>query len=588
MNAVKHLVFINKLNAVKAAGEYQEKSPENQLNQLIKVPMFKSIIKLSLICSVLLLIGLSVAAQDTSKKKTIDITSTFKPVLREAVKINFNAAPPAVDPAATNLRYNIPSQNLSFGYQPAPLNPVALQVDSIVSWQSSNYIKAGIGNAYIPFVQAALSFGNGERSFFNVFANHFTSKGSLPFQKNNQTGVALNGTVKTEKKLEWSGKVGFRSDDYFFYGYQPDTKLFTKEELRQGFQTFEGQLSLRNIEPTTYGLNYYPNLKVSVFNGRNNIRKASEANTVLNLPLQKTFGKSFGLNVGFTADLTNFRRGEKGDAQNNNIYYFTPSLLLKTPNLYLETGIIPSWDNKVFKMLPNFLADISTDDKRFTLQLGWIGYYKKGSYERFAGINPWIMQPDSLLNTRVSEKYAGFKGSVLNHFTYSVRLGYLQYKNLALFINDTVDGKTFLTRYASVADALQWTGEIGYTQGEKFSATAGLTWNKFVRVKDEAKAWGILPIELHSGLRWQIIKDLWFKSDLYAFESAHYRNRDEQPERGDPGIDLGAGLEFKITRQFNLWMQMNNIFNNKYQRWNQYPVYGFNILGGIVFSFNQK
>src|SRR5688500_16723820 len=133
-------------------------------------------------------------------------------------------------------------------------------------------------------------------------------------------------------------------------------------------------------------------------------------------------------------------------------------------------------------MLPNLLADVSTTDKRFTLQLGWIGYYQKGSYQRFAGLNPWIMQPDSLTNTRVSEKYAGFKGSVLNHFTYSVRLGFLQYKDLALFVNDTVDGKTFLTTYSSAADAIQWHGEIGYTKGEQFSATAGLTWNKFVKV----------------------------------------------------------------------------------------------------------
>jgi len=32
---------------------------------------------------------------------------------------------------------------------------------------------------------------------------------------------------------------------------------------------------------------------------------------------------------------------------------------------------------------------------------------------------------------------------------------------------------------------------------------------------------------------------------------------------------------------------MNNILNNRYERWNQYEVFGFNILGGIVYSFNQ-
>jgi hypothetical protein len=84
------------------------------------------------------------------------------------------------------------------------------------------------------------------------------------------------------------------------------------------------------------------------------------------------------------------------------------------------------------------------------------------------------------------------------------------------------------------------------------------------------------------------MKDFWLKADLFAFDGAHYRTKKMQSSQGDPGLDLGAGLEFKITRQVNLWLQMNNILNNRYQRWNQYPVYGFNLLGGIVFSFNQK
>jgi hypothetical protein len=49
-------------------------------------------------------------AQDTTKRRSIDITSSFKPVLREAVKINFNAAPPAADTSRPHLNYTIPAQ----------------------------------------------------------------------------------------------------------------------------------------------------------------------------------------------------------------------------------------------------------------------------------------------------------------------------------------------------------------------------------------------------------------------------------------------------------------------------------------------
>src|SRR5688572_25759351 len=127
-------------------------------------------------------------AQDP-KKKTIDITSTFKPVLREAAKINFNAAPPIADTTRPRLSYTIPVQNLMFAYQPANLKPVALQVDSLNAWEYSNYVKAGIGNVHQPFIQAGFSFGNSTNSYFNVFANHYTSKGDLPFQKNSLTSV---------------------------------------------------------------------------------------------------------------------------------------------------------------------------------------------------------------------------------------------------------------------------------------------------------------------------------------------------------------------------------------------------------------
>ena len=75
--------------------------------------------------------GMTLRAQDTTKRKTIDITSSFKPVLREAVKINFNAAPPALDTSRPKLSYTIPAQYLFLSYQPGEMKPVALQRDSV-------------------------------------------------------------------------------------------------------------------------------------------------------------------------------------------------------------------------------------------------------------------------------------------------------------------------------------------------------------------------------------------------------------------------------------------------------------------------
>ena len=529
-------------------------------------------------------------AQDTTKKRTIDITSTFKPVLREAAKINFNAAPPVPDTTRPRLTYTIPSQNLFFTYQPAELKPVALQVDSLAAWQYSNYIKIGIGNVHQPFLKAGFSFGDNTKTFFNVFADHYTSKGDLPFQKNSLTRVGAAVTYKTLNNHEWNGGIGFSSDDYFLYGFQPKNLPYSKDDLKQRFQTIEARVHFRNIIPTQFGLLYNPSIRVSVFSD-NHDPKASEANTVVNLPLEKSFGETVGFRLGLTADLTNYRKelSSGKSTVNNNYYLIAPAVLLKTPNLFFQAGITPSWEMSQFNMLPNFMADINTNDQRFTLQFGWIGYYNKGSYQRYASINPWLAQPDDSLlrNTKVTEAYGGFKGSIGNHFSYSAKLGVQTHKNIPLFVNDEVDGKTFLTIIEPKLNQLQVHGEVEYARGEQFSAKAALNWNQFSDLQQEQRAWGILPIEFNAGLRWQVLKDLWIRSELWLWDGAQYKKNNTN-YKGEGAFDLNAGAEFRLTRNFNLWLQMNNIFNNKYERWNQYEVFGFNILGGIVYSFNQK
>lgn len=525
-------------------------------------------------------------AQDSTKRRTIDITSTFKPELMEPAKINFNAAPYLADTTPPRLQYNIPAEHLLFAYQPAELKPLSLQTDSLAGWGYSNYIKAGFGNVHQPFLKAGFSFGDGERTFVNVFADHYTSKGKLEFQKNSLTKVGAALTYKSPRNLEWNAGIGVSSDDYFLYGFRPDSLVFTKDQLRQRFQTVEGRVSMRNVIPTDFGLTFNPSARVSVF-ADNHDPKATEANTVVTLPVQKHFGRTTAFNLGVTADLTNYRYDALPNRSvNNNIYMISPTVLLKSPNLFLQAGIIPSWDRGQFYMLPNAMADITTDDQRFTLQLGWIGYYNKGSYQRFASINPWLARPDSLLNTRVQEGYVGFKGSQGNHFTYSAKIGYQQHRNIPLFVNDTVDGKTFEILYENKLNMLQTHAEAEYRIGEKFSAKGIFNWNIF-RIDEQHKPWGLIPIEVSAALRWQILNDLYFRTELWAWDGPRYRTKTGDDRKGDAAFDLNAGAEFRVTKNFNIWLQMNNIMNNRYERWNQYEVFGFNILGGIVYSFNQ-
>lgn len=542
----------------------------------------------ALLSMMVLLAGFSAHAQnDTSKPKSIDITSSFKPVLREPAKINFNAAPPSADTSKPRLQYDIPNPNLMFAYQPGTLKPLALQIDSVGRFVNSNYIKAGFGSLTTPYLQAGFSFGDGSTAGASVYAKHVSSKGKREFQKFTATEFSIKGFYKAAKNMEWNASLGMKQDKIYKYGYVPDNLSFPTDSIRQRFQTISARIAAHNINTTEFGLDYAPEVKIDIFSDH---LKNSESNTVINLPLEKTLGQEFAVNLGLTFDLTRLSLKDKA-AINNTTWYISPSVLYKSPNLRIQAGIRPSWDNKTFKMFPNVLAEVGTSDQRFTFQAGWTGYIRKTTYQYLASQNQWLWAPASLLNTWVEERFAGFKGSIGDHFTYSGKVAYNKLNNQPLFVNDVSlagDGKSFLVLNEEQMRVLNLGGELGYNVEEKFSLITSLQFNQYSNLKIYPKAYGLIPLELNTAMRLQIIKDLWLKGDLFAWNSPKYLRKDGGDSKIGGAFDLNAGLEFKVKKNISIWGQFNNLFNKEYQRWNQYPVYGFNLVGGIIFSFDQK
>ena len=200
---------------------------------------------------IIFLVGITVHAQDTTKRKTINITSTFKPSLKNTAKLNFNAEAPLIDTTRPDLKYNLPVQFLSLVYQPAGLNPLALPADSLKLWRNDNYIKLGAGNIHLPYVlKQDLALEIVKIHFLMFLLKDINSKGKLPFQENSLLAGSISGTIKAKNNLEWDGSLGLRADGYYLYGFQPDTLKFAKSQLQQQFFTFDGKIGLRNTVPT--------------------------------------------------------------------------------------------------------------------------------------------------------------------------------------------------------------------------------------------------------------------------------------------------------------------------------------------------
>jgi hypothetical protein len=523
-------------------------------------------------------------AQDSIKKREVSVTSTFKPTLKEAAKINLDASPPYADTSRPRLQYNIPNQNLLFAYQPGTLKPLALGVDTSGAWPLWNYAKLGYGSLSTPYFETGLSLGNGKTAGLNIYGKHISSKGKIEHQKFSNTDVEFNGFVQTGRNMEWNGSFLVSDDKYNKYGYEPKGLDFADDSLKVGYQSWSTRVSFHNINRTELGISYNPEIRLDVFRDR---LKNNESNAYFNIPVRKTLGGQFEANVALEGNLTRYSPDSKKTIK-NNYFSLAPSILVKTTTLNLQAGIKPSWDNGEFKLFPNILAEISSQDKRITIQAGWIGYLQSNTFRSLAEYNPWIWAPGFSNNSRIEEIYGGIKGAVTDHFNYNLKLGYNKITNQQYFVNDTSTGKSFLVVNDPDARAFTFNGEMGYTVGEKFTLNTGLALKRFVNMDDiYEKPFGIPQLEFNTNIRLQILKDLYVKGDLSAFDAVWYQTKSDRG-RLKGGMDLSAGLEFAVYKNIKLWAQFNNILNNEYQRWKQYPVYGFGFLGGVVFSFAQN
>lgn len=526
----------------------------------------------------------TVNLSDTAAPKVVTITSAFKPYLKNAAKINFTAASPVIDSSKIPVKYTIPSQNLFFSYQPVAIKPLALAVDTAINWNNDHYIKLGAGNFSSILGEAAFSFGDGKKSITNLRSNFLTATGNLPAQQASRWGIDILSVLNTANHHEWTTHPYFQSSTQYQYGYQPSSLNFSKDQLLQRYNTVGIELGLQNKLVNNFGVSYHPQLS---FIRLSDTREDQETNLIIKAPINKSFGKIYALDLDMGADISNTTIPLIPNSFNNrnNLFFVNPAFQFRTPNLKVNAGIRLAWDNQQLATLPNITAEARLADVNLVLEAGWTGYYQKNTLRSLVAINPWVAPLTNLQNTLIKEQYAGIKGGSGNHFTYQAKISFQQLTNQALFVNNTVDGKTFNVVFEPEMKAIKVHGELAYTVQENISVMAGATFSQYSSLTVNPKAWGLLPFEATGSVKWKLIKGLQVKTDIFLWDGAPYRDASLQAGKGKAVADLNFGAEFSVMARLNIWLQMNNLLNTSYQRWNQYPVLGSQVLAGVVYSF---
>ncbi|MBM3440470.1 MAG: hypothetical protein FJX94_06375 [Bacteroidetes bacterium] len=519
--------------------------------------------------------------QDSTNRQTIQVTSSFKPSLMPAAKILFNATPPPPAEIRKGLSYPLPAPQWMPILQPITLKPLALQIDSTGNQMKRNFVKIGAGNFRGNTAAFALTLAQTDRAYWHVLGDHIAQRGNLPLQQYRNTKFETQLGAKLQN-MELYGKLSYRNDQYFLYG--PDLNLINipKDSLRRNYRDLSVVTGIRNGMISKYGISYRPELKLQFFSDQ---LGAAETNAIIDLPVEKKFIRSFSFLMRGQADLTRFKSNVT--TFNNHVLWANAAIQIHTPSLKGRMGLRPTWENGNFVLLPDLQLDVPLSTQRTTFTMGWIGNVRKNNYQWMVAQNPFITAPIAQFNTRTIQLYAGFKGAITEKINYRLTSGFTRMHHAPLFVNSFFPSRFFLLNETRL-DAIQTMGELSYVQQDKLDVRAAVEIFRFFKPLSYEKAFHMLPIQLKANMRWKPAERITVKSDLFIWRGPQVLLLPQTIERLGNVIDLSTGIEYKASNSVALWLQCNNLLNQRYQRWNNYEVLGLNVLGGIRLTFDQK
>lgn len=538
-------------------------------------------------CAMVLLFFFNVEgyAQPASGVKSVDIISSYKPSIRKFPKFQFLPNLPTPDTSKMALRYSIPTQGWRSAFVLKPVMPLVWQKDSNVV-HSSLYIKAGYGNFKSPYFRAHFTNTPSLLTSYAITAFHQSAQGNQNFQRFGQSGLMVQGFKKLPASpFILDGTIDVKRDAVFKYGVPAGIIIPSLDSLKNVFTRAGGRVGFSRSSLTDFDINYHGDFSLNTFSDQ---QEGREIAFRFRLPIEKYIEEHWSVGVELDAQSIQLKR-ESVSFQNSTVGF---KLGLKHVNgrLNFRAGINPVWDRTGSQLLPQISLTYQLDSSRLLLTAGWEGYFTVNTYQQLFTTNNWLMLPTQLLNTKTREVYFGVKGALSPYFTYVLQGSSQVHQSMPLFVNDTSQllKNTFRVVYEPRMVQLQLKGEINYQVGQRLYLFSKLQLNQFSGLVAQKRAWGLLPVEWRSGSRVTFGNNFNWQTDLFVWRGAPFLQAGDKVERLKGSIDLSTQLEFKFARAWQVWTRFGNLFNQAYQRWAQYPVYGLNFMAGVVFSPEPK
>lgn len=506
--------------------------------------------------------------------------------------------------------YPLLSRNMKTSIQTEEIEASKIKIVNKLDKIYPGYVKLGLGTNIMPLGELYYNSTRNRKVSYGIHAKHLSAFGKIPeyapSQFDNTKAKVFSNFYLSKHLIE--SEVNWLNHGYHYYGIKNDS--IPKDSLRNRVGAYQGKFSFSNLlrkdsAKLAYKINadygYFheflrdsatlsTNARESNFGLGTNLSYKHEQN-VFAVDLDFRFNKyKFGES---DTTLTAYEKNEL-----NHILHFRPTISSYRfdDKLKVELGLDVNFDfsaSSIFK--PLFVANLkySLLDGMFIPYLGIDGGLTQNTFHKLNRANPFINSAIDLKNTKEMKIYGGIKGTLSKTISFDIHARHSTFNDMALYINDTIfsDQYKFNVVYDEKVTKLNFGGSITYQSKEKLKIDALVDYNIYNTTTQEY-AWYLPQLEITLRGSYNIFDKIYAKLDFTMKGARKSPNGVLNPDptnesqfEADLIADANLHLEYRYNKRISAFLQFNNIANQKYHRWMNYPVYGFQVLGGVTFGF---
>jgi hypothetical protein len=548
--------------------------------------------------------------------EVVNVVKPYTPTISDAFKVK---EIPSLEDADNSKKEDIKYNFFSFPVASTfvPIKGRAANVDkSQAEKLYKNFANLALGNYTSLNAELFVTENISDHEYIGGMFRHLSSQGGIKdvALKNDFYKTSVDLTYGNQlDNLTWISDLGFQNQIYNWYGIPENFTQTTIDRInpKHSFNNFYigTNLSLTNSFFKDASLKYN---RFWDANGSAENRFYVKPSFEFDLLRQKI---KTNLIVDYLGGSF-----EKNFLGTNSIKYgFTnfgihPSIVVNKNDWAINLGasVFYSADNqnsssKVF-VYPQVNASVKVVGDFMIFYTGVEGSLDQNSYRDFSNENPFVSPTLAIAPTdKQFDLFAGLKGKLSNNMSYTMRGSVQNEKNKSLFKSNefnmfaaNTESYQFGNSFGVVYDDIRTVSLFGELKAD-FSKNVTIGFNgSYSRffTSNQEEAWNLPTIKLEASMNVNITKK-WFaganvyyvgerkdivyiQSMITIFPPAYYPETINIKGFFDANLNIGYNHSDRLSG----FLKFNNIANQSYQKWFNYPVQALQVVLGASYKFD--